>query len=143
MSTQITGEQLIAVEEMARVDESVVRAAMSRIPAGWRMIARNPGGGAFVRNSTQVLFSVARYDDGNIWIHASACCRTGTGGFRLPDWEELKRVKNDFIGRDRWAYQVFPDESHYVNHNAYVLHLFALMENRPALPDFTWGLGTL
>ena len=50
-------------------------------------------------------------------------------------------MKNDFIGSDRWAYQVFPDEKHYINQHPCVLHLFSLLENRPALPDFTMGLG--
>jgi hypothetical protein len=56
----------------------------------------------------------------------------------------MKRVKNDFIGEDRWAYQVFPSSKEYVNTNPNVLHLFSLFEDgAPALPDFTWGLGSL
>jgi hypothetical protein len=55
----------------------------------------------------------------------------------------MKRVKHDFIGPDKWAYQVFPSESQYINQNPYVLHLFSLLENRPALPDFTRGLKML
>lgn len=140
----ISREQLDAVDERARVDEPVVRAMLSGVPASWRMIERSPGGGIFVRGSIQVILSVARYEDGRIWLHASACGRTGNGGFRLPDWDEFKRVKNDFIGCDRWAYQVFPDERNYINQNAFVLHLFALMDrDDKALPDFTWGLGTI
>lgn len=91
----------------------------------------------------QVIFSVLRYEDGRIWIHVSACLRTTSGGFMLPGWEDMKRMKNDFIGEDKWAYQVFPSAKDYINHNPWVLHLFALFDGAPALPDFTWGLGTL
>ena len=140
----ISREQLEAVDEKARLDDSVVRAALAGIPPSWRMIEHLPAGGAFVRGSIQVIFTVQRYEDGRTWLHASVCGRTAGGGFRLPDWEDFKRVKHDFIGSDRWAYQVFPDERNYVNHNASVLHLFALMDrDDKALPDFTWGLGTI
>jgi hypothetical protein len=90
-----------------------------------------------------VIFSVCRYDDGEIWVHASVCGRKGRGEFYLPDFNEIKRVKHDFIGPDRWAYQVFPSEKEYVNVNPYVLHLYARMDGKPALPDFTWGTGQI
>jgi len=139
----ITKEQLDAIEERAAVDESVVRAAMSRVPPSWKYEGPFGHGGAFRRGAIQVLYTVCRYDDGRIWVHASLCGRTGSGGFYLPSYEDIKRVKHDFIGEDRWAYQVFPNEKSYVNQNPYVLHLYALMDGAPALPDFTWGLGTI
>jgi hypothetical protein len=107
------------------------------------MEERAPGGGIFRRSDLQVFFSVLRYHDGRTWIHVSVCGRTGPRRFHLPSWEDVKRVKVDFIGEDRWAYQVFPDARHYINQNPYVLHLFSLLEGEQALPDFTWGLGTL
>jgi hypothetical protein len=141
--THPSEELIAAAEEMARVDENVVRAALARVPPSWRMVERLTAGGAFVRGSIQVLYTVQRYDDGRIWIHASACGRTGTRAWYLPTFEDLKRVKHDFVGEDRWAYQVFPSAKDYVNQHPYVLHLYALMDGSPALPDFTMGLGTI
>jgi hypothetical protein len=137
----VTQEQIDAVEERARVDDSIVRAILSRVPPSWRLIELTVSGGAFHRGGIQVLFTVQRYGDGRIWVHTSACGRRGENSWFLPDWEDMKRVKHDFIGPDRWAYQVFPAEKDYVNKHPYVLHLYALLEGEPALPDFTWGLG--
>jgi len=100
-------------------------------------------GGAFRRGTLQVIISVAYEDDHQIWVHVSVCGRKGAHSYYLPDFEELKRVKNDFIGTDKWAYQVFPDEKHYINQHPCVLHLFSLLENKPALPDFTGGTGSI
>jgi hypothetical protein len=139
----MTQEQLEAIEEKARVDIEIVRGVMSRVPPSWSIIEKMPAGRAFRRANIQVLFTVQKYEDRKIWLHCSACGRHNNGSFFLPDWEQFKRVKNDFIGEDRWAYQVFPSAKKYINHNPYVLHLFALLEGEPALPDFTWGLGTI
>jgi hypothetical protein len=139
----IPAEQLEAIDAMARVDDAVVRAAMSRVPASWKLVEKMPAGGAFVRGSIQVLYTVSRYEDGRIWVHASAAGRRGENSWFLPTFEDLKRVKHDFIGEDRWAYQVFPSSKDYVNQHPYVLHLYALMDGSPALPDFTMGLGTI
>jgi hypothetical protein len=139
----VTQEQIDAAEEITRVDDSIVRAILSRVPPSWRLIELTARGGAFRRGGIQVLFTVQRYGDGRIWVHVSACGRRGENSWFLPDWEDMKRVKNDFVGPDRWAYQVFPSEKDYVNQHPYVLHLYALLEGEPALPDFTWGLGTI
>jgi hypothetical protein len=143
MKPPVTQEQIDAVEAKAAVDDSIVRAAMSRVPPSWNLVSGfGDNGRCFRRGNLQVIYSVLRYDDGNIWVHVSMCRRTGRH-FCLPNFDELKRVKEDFIGADRWAYQVFPSESDYVNQNPYVLHLYARFDGAPALPDFTWGLGTI
>lgn len=139
-----TQEQLDAVDQKAQVDDSIVRATLARIPPAWNCIQSFPSGAAFKRGSLQVMISVLRYDDGRIWKHISVCGRTGPSCYHLPTWEDLKRVKNDFIGEERWAYQVLPNSKQYINQNPYVLHLYSLFEDGAmALPDFTWGLGTL
>lgn len=138
-----TIEQLEAVDKFARVDEDVVRAALSRVPPSWRLIEKLQAGGAFLRGGIQVLYTVQRYGDGEIWVHASATGRRSADSFFLPSWDDMKRVKYDFIGPDRWAYQVFPAEKDYVNQAPTVLHLYARLEGEPALPDFTWGLGVI
>lgn len=136
-------DQIDAAERLAFVDDSIVRAALSRVPPSWKLIQKMPEGGAFTRGSIQVLYTVQRYDDGRIWVHASACGRTGEKSWYLPSFDDLKRVKHDFIGEDKWAYQVFPSTKQYIKQHPYVLHLYALMDGSPALPDFTWGLGSI
>lgn len=142
---RVSDEQIAAAESACRVDESIVRAALAGVSPSWTLVHHAPSGGWFRRGTLQAGFSVARYGDGRIWLHVSACGRTGKKDFYIPSWDEMKRVKNDFLGADRWAYSVLPDERHYVNHHPCVLHLFALMDRAdpPALPDFTLGLGTL
>lgn len=150
---QFPKEQLEALDKATRVDDSIIRAAMSRVPSSWSVIEAAPSGGYFKRGSLQVGYTVQRYGGSDIWVHASVCGRRGqstgphdlrhSSTYYLPTFEDLKRVKNDFIGEDRWAYQVFPSAKDYVNHNPYVLHLYALMDGKPALPDFTMGIGTI
>lgn len=140
-------EMMAKVEEVSRrcrVDEDVVKAYLLRIPVTWTGIAgmHGGGGGAFRRNGIQVLASLQRYPDGEVWIHVSACRRTGPKNFGLLTYEEFGRVKQDFIG-DQWAYQVFAPESDHVNHHPCVLHLWSRLDGKPALPDFTSGIGTL
>jgi hypothetical protein len=128
---------------MAMVDEPVILQALARVSPSWELIQRLHSGGAFWRDNLQVLFTVQRYGDGKIWLHVSACGRTGPNSWFLPNWDQLKQVKSDFIGVDSWAYQVFPPSKDYINHHEYVLHLFAPMDGVPALPDFTWGLRSI
>ncbi len=139
----ISIEDLEAVYAKQRVEDGIFLGAMARIQPSWQMVDRFPGGAAFVRGGLKVLFSVMRYGDMRIWIHVSVSGHTPRGRWLLPSWDDLKRVKNDFIGADRYAYQVLPAQKDYVNDNEYVLHLFSLLDGAAALPDFTSGLGTL
>jgi hypothetical protein len=143
MSLNIPIEQIEVAEQMARVDDSVVRAALARVPPSWNLERPLPAGGFFRRGSIQVMYTVQKYADGRVWVHASAAGRTGASSWFLPTWDDMKRVKHDFIGENAWAYQVFPSAKDYVNQNPWVLHLYALMDGSPALPDFTMGLGTI
>ena len=137
--------KVVEVSKKSRVSEDIVRAYLVRIPPTWTVIEamEGGGGGAFTRNGIQVLASVQYYPDGEVWIHVSACRRTGRKDFELLTYEELARVKNDFIGKDQWAYQVFAPESDHINHHAAVLHLWARLDGKMALPDFSWGIGTI
>ena len=124
----------------ALVDPAIVRGVMTRIPPVWTLLTSNDMGAYFRLGRLQAAVSVQKYDDLKIWLHVS-CCKKNP--WQLPRWKELKRVKVDFIGVDRWAYQVFPSDKDYVNQNPYVLHMFSLLEGEPALPDFTMGLRSL
>lgn len=68
--------------------------------------------------------------DGRRWMHVS-CSRPN----RLPSWEELRLVKDTFIGRDRNALQILPRQEEYVNIHPYVLHLWHCLDG-DGLPDF-------
>ena len=142
-----TVDQLREVWERTRVEPELIRAALQRIKPSWPLFEKpeHPGEDAcyaFHRGSIQVLWSMRRELDGEVWIHVSLCGRTGAKAFFLPSYEDVQRVKHDFLG-ENWAYQVFPDERHYVNQHPSVLHLWARMDGSPALPDFTHGLGTI
>ena len=123
------------------VDPGTVRAYLARVPASWTMLEARDEGAAFRRGNLIVIADVAYYDDHRLWIHVSASGVRASGRY-LPDWDDLKRVKSDFIG-DVWAYQVMPPSKDYVNICPYALHLFSLLDGTPALPDFTRGSGSL
>jgi hypothetical protein len=135
---KVLPEEFDWVRERYAVEESVVRGVLARVPPFWSLVAKREDGAAFRRGSVRVIVSVSYELDRRIWIHVSASSLR-----MLPSWEEMKRVKHDFIGPDRWAYQVFPSEKDYINQNPYVLHLFALLEGEPVLPDFTKGTGSI
>lgn len=124
-------------------DEDKVRSMLARVPPGWEMLQKEADGAAFQRGYIRVIISLATYEDHNLWIHVSVSGRKSQTVRFLPSWEDMKRVKHDFIGEDKWAYQVFPSQKQYVNLNPYVLHLYSLFENRSALPDFTRGTGQI
>lgn len=138
-----TFEEMKAVLDRFPVDPGDVRAALARVPLSWTLAQDTEHGAYYRRGHVQVGFTVGRYEDNELWLHVSLCVRKGPTSFELPSWEDIKRVKTDFIGCDKWAYQVFPDEREYVNDNPCVLHLFARYDRSRALPDFTRGLGTL
>ena len=149
MSKTQTGLMKVSEEDFQKmqsdraVDPSVLRGVLARIPPSWSLVQTSLDGAAFARGQIEVVLSVAYELDHRIWVHVSAAgFRKGSGEY-LPTWEEMLRVKNDFIGEDKWAYQVFPSSKDYVNINPYVLHLFALLDGEPALPDFTGGTGSI
>lgn len=92
---------------------------------------------AFCRidDNLMVLVSESVEADEKIWLHVSLSRPT-----RMPNWNELRRVKDAFVGKDRKAIQVFPKQDEYVNIHPHVLHLFACLEGDP-LPDFRRGSG--
>jgi hypothetical protein len=108
------------------------------IPFGW---TEKPWGeGYCFQNNLEMLAVILTphdCEDGKRWIHFSISHR-----FRIPNWEELVRCKEYFIGADIKAIQVLPCRKEYVNINPRVLHLFACMDG-DGLPDFTRGTGSL
>lgn len=84
----------------------------------------------FVHGMTglRVLASVERHSDGKRWAHVSC-----SYGDKLPSWDDLRRVKDIFLG-DVMAYQVLPPASEYVNMHPHTLHLWHCMDGDPFPP---------
>ena len=110
------------------------------VPAPWRVVSEGDDGAMYVmpNRHASVIVSVAREQDGRLWLHASM----GRPD-RLPTWDELAAMKAWAIGTDRYAYQVIPPASKHVNIHPNVLHLWAPLEGDLPLPDFTHGGDTI
>lgn len=67
-----------------------------------------------------VLRSLSKTKNGEEWIHIS-CSRKS----RLPTYEDLAKIKKDFIGEEMEAYQVMAKTSEHVNIHSYCLHIWA------------------
>ena len=101
------------------------------LPAGWTCIGRGDDGGAWDGiGGLRVIGSACREADGRRWVHLSVSRER-----RLPDWDDLKLVKDTFVGKDRMAIQVLPRESDYYNLHPYCLHLWIPVDHNP-VPDF-------
>lgn len=138
----LTDEQKIEIVKKAIVDPEIVKSAIVKIPPSWTLLQVTFQGAGFKRGNIQVMFTVQKYAE-KIWLHVSAVGRTGPDKWYLPSYEELKRVKTDFIGDDKWAYQVFSPKRDHISFHDYVLHLYALLDGSPLLPDFTQGIGMI
>lgn len=108
------------------------------LPVGWRHPAGQPDN-CFqsIVHSLAVFLSVERHSDSRRWLHVSVSHRD-----RIPSWDELRSIKDLFIGRDKKAIQVLPPESEYVNHCPRCLHLWCCLDG-DGLPDFRRHGGTL
>lgn len=78
-----------------------------------------------------VISSVCIEDDLKPWLHVSLAHQK-----RMPNYEEIKMVKEMFIGRDRYAVMVFPPADKFVNIHKTCLHLWHCLEEWP-LPEFS------
>jgi hypothetical protein len=107
------------------------------LPPHWQVLDTNLNGARYqsVRGQ-RVILSGDREEDGRRWMHLSTSFQD-----RLPTWEELRDVKELFLG-DRTALQVLPKKENYVNVHPYVLHLWVCLDEE-VIPDFTRGAGTI
>lgn len=83
------------------------------------------------KTGISVCRSVCRERDGKLWLHVSFSQPS-----RLPSWQEVTDIKNIFVGKDRFAYQILPPSSSHANYHNFCLHLWHCMDETP-LPDFT------
>lgn len=91
---------------------------------------------AWTFNGLFIIASTGEYDDGKEWLHISVSRKS-----RLPTYEEITRIKRDFIGDDKKAISVLPEKKYHVNIHEYCLHLFYSAEN--PLPEFSSGKGCI
>ena len=123
--------------ELRRLRRSRYGQGIPTLPADYRldalMFAVEPKlGGYLCRSATlQVKATAANEEDGHRWLHVEAT----HGDHTLVSWDELTRVKQEFVGPDKWAYQVFPPTKNYVNRSE-VLHLWHRLDNAAVLPQF-------
>ncbi len=85
---------------------------------------------AYVRGNgmgLRVLTGIEPHTDGKTWLHISI-----SRPKRNPSWEDIKEVKDIFIGRDKEAVQVLPPQEEYVNLHEYCFHLWHCLEGRVA-----------
>ncbi len=109
------------------------------MPDGWTLVQKGENGVACINKSKglTVITSIDNELDGKFWLHVSVSRKS-----RLPSWEDLRYVKDEFIGKDKKAMQVLPPQAEYVNIHDYVLHLWHCIDGDP-LPDFTRGTGMI
>lgn len=105
----------------------------------WRQVYRADDGLGCWDQPTlgqRVIHSIARELDGDVWAHVSLSRRTG----RMPTWTEVRDIWRLFYP-DVAGVVVIPAASNHVS-IAEVAHIWGNL-NRPAVPDFSHGLGTI
>jgi hypothetical protein len=79
------------------------------------------------------IVTAGKEQDGKNWLHASVSRVDGM----LPTYEDLSKLKEYCIGKDKTALQVFPPEKKHINLYQ-VLHLWHCLDG-DVTPDFTRG----
>ena len=77
-----------------------------------------------------VIASIAIYEN-LAWYHVSF-----SRSDRLPDYKDIRLIKDNWFGDNRWAIQVHPKASEHVNIAKNCLHLWSCLESEFKLPDF-------
>lgn len=104
------------------------------LPPNWRMLDRSVDGASFrCSDGLAVILSLAVELDEKLWLHVS-CSRAR----QLPTYDDMRRVKDLFVGRDRTALQVLPPAAKHINIHPYCLHLWCCLDG-DVTPDFTRG----
>lgn len=110
---------------------------LPEIPEDWQLVKMGEDGYACKRRNLGVIVSASKEKDNKIWWHISLSRK---GGW-LPDWNDVKVVKDCFVGTDKTAVIVLPPLSEYVNLNE-VHHIWHCLEG-DVTPDFTQGSNSI
>lgn len=101
----------------------------SKIPQHWKQIvAPLPENQTVYEHKLiqlRVIISISDLKDGSKWFHISV-----SRPDRCPSWDELMKIKNEFLGEEREAYQVLPKKSDHVNICGYCLHFWARVDGK-------------
>ncbi len=84
-----------------------------------------------------VIFSIDKELDNKYWLHVSFSRKN-----RIPDYDDIIRIKKHFIGENKKAIMIFPEKENHVNLHPYCLHLWSCLET-DNIPDFTHGLNSI
>jgi hypothetical protein len=77
----------------------------------------NIAGTCWKRGALRVIRSIADMHDGSKWVHVSLSRST-----QHPSWEDMVKVKENFIGTDADAIMVLPARSEHVNIHTHCFH---------------------
>jgi hypothetical protein len=106
-------------------------------PSGWVVLEEKDDGRLYeclagIGKGLRVIVSGNVEADGKPWLHLSA-----SRAWEAPHWNDLHRVRDLFLGADRYAVIVLPPKKFYVNIHPFVLHMWALAEGDWPLPEFS------
>src|SRR5262245_31193901 len=92
--------------------EAVAAEVEARRSPGWWLRATAPDGECWdlTQFHLRMIWSLAVEADGRPWLHVSVSHRK-----RLPNRDEMARVKDWVFGPERYAYEVWPTADRYVN----------------------------
>ena len=134
---KITTHKLLPwTREGAKAVEAETDRIWAAVPSHWLEVSRGPNGSGYrhkIAVNLTVIFGVDYFPDGHLWQHASIAWTD-----RMPTYDDLCKLKAEFIGGDRKAVMVLPAEPEHVNIHPYCLHLYCRLDGDP-LPDFTFG----
>lgn len=114
------------------------------MPKGW--IAKKGGSNEDMPNCSTTFIFLHKHglavfidcslrEDNKAWIHISLSRKN-----RMPDWLDIVKVKEDFLGPNVYAYIILPPKSKYVNIHKYVLNIYAPLDGLPVLPEFSYEI---
>jgi len=116
------------------------REFLPAIPEGWTLLEDgrdipppSPAGYCIREITTRLIVIVTATVelDGNAWLHVSMSYKT-----RLPNYKDICRVKDHFVGVNKMAYQLFPPKAEHVNFHPFCLHLWHCCDEVRITPDF-------
>lgn len=108
------------------------------VPFGWDLIERR-GDGMACHRGPLLAISLTERHDGELWQHVSVSRKSR----QLPDWDDLRKIKDAFMGPDALALIVIPPaDEHFSLPGVEVMHLWCNLERRPT-PDFRGSDGTI
>lgn len=107
------------------------------IPIHYQLIKSGIDGAMYNYKGLTVIWSIDKEFDNKHWLHVSFSRKS-----RIPDYQDIKIIKKDFIGEDGKAIMVFPDKDHHINIHEFCLHLWHCIDG-DSLPDFTKGKNSI